>query len=169
MIFKKWFYKVFKKKNTINYWDTPTSTENIKERYFLLKDAYQSLHGYISQNDSIPDTQSIIGNYAVTGHNTWNVESKYNGGLEILKLENAYETKWDLGISNQYQSGVGFLSQNFLSISFQYTDQESQFKGEVIYQFIDQETAIGFWIEEGIFEVGFEEIKLKNRGFNNEK
>ncbi|OHX68617.1 hypothetical protein NH26_18265 [Flammeovirga pacifica] len=106
-----------------------------------------------------------IGNYSVDGHNPWDEESKYSGSLQIQKNDNQYHLDWAVGISNIYQKGIGKVIKNFLVVHFDYKDKEHTFKGLVIYRQIDKDTLAGFWIEEGIFEVGFECLKLKNRGF----
>ncbi|NME68361.1 hypothetical protein [Flammeovirga aprica] len=161
-----WFRRIFTPQTSIHYWESQISKDNVEERFHELYHAYCSLHGPIELPKALQEVKSIEGNYAVSGHNTWAKDSIYNGNLNLsIEDKEEYLSKWDLGISGQIQSGHGFLHQNFLNISFSYRDQESQYSGEVIYCFINEQKAVGFWIEEGIFEVGFEELSLKNKGF----
>ncbi|MBD0404723.1 hypothetical protein [Flammeovirga sp. EKP202] len=161
-----WIKEIFKPQSSIHYWEQAISEENIVERFQELYHAYCSLHGKIEAVVPLQKITSIEGNYAVHGHNTWATDSTYSGNLNLSLIENGkWFSKWDLGISSQIQSGKGFLYQNFLNIQFNYKDEENQYSGEVIYCFIDNKKAIGFWIEEGIFEVGYEELNLKNKGF----
>lgn len=152
-------------KTAINYWNAPTSAKNIKDRYANLYQAYCSFHEEINFPESENSVNNISGNYSVGGHNSWDKKSQYNGNFSLLKIKNNFEAKWNLGFSDQIQTGKGFLYKNFLHIQFQYKDDEHSFNGEVIFLFINENKAIGFWIEEGIFEVGYEELTLKNKGF----
>ncbi|KXX70142.1 hypothetical protein [Flammeovirga sp. SJP92] len=161
-----WIKNIIRPQTSIHYWENPISTENIEERFHELYHAYCSLHGTIDLPKVQQKITTIEGNYAVDGHNTWAKDSIYSGNLNLSPTKDGkWFSKWDLGISSQIQSGNGFLHHNFLNIHFSYKDQDNQYSGEVIYCFVDESTAIGFWIEEGIFEVGYEALQLKNKGF----
>ncbi|MBB6459939.1 hypothetical protein [Flammeovirga kamogawensis] len=166
----KWFINFFTSTNNknIDFWDGDTSIANIKARFILLQQGYLDMHAtqHIKQDNDSIIVETVQGYYSFNGHNSWGTDSSYTGSLKIEHLiDNKYTCTWEMGIGNQTQKGNGFLFEDLLCINFTYKDLDNLFNGIVIYKFINQTEAKGFWIEEGIYEVGFEEISLKNKGF----
>ncbi|AZQ62996.1 hypothetical protein EI427_12315 [Flammeovirga pectinis] len=170
MNLRKWFTNFFTSANkqNIDFWDGATSIINIKARFISLQQGYIEMHAlkHLKKEQDVIKLENVQGYYSFNGHNSWATTSTYTGNLKIEHLkDNKYDCTWEMGIGNQTQKGNGFLFEDLLCINFTYKDKDSLFKGITIYKFINQTEAKGFWIEEGIYEVGFEEISLKNKGF----
>ncbi|ANQ47526.1 hypothetical protein MY04_0144 [Flammeovirga sp. MY04] len=166
MKFIKKCLQFFKRNPSVNYIDDEIDEHNIEDQFQLLENAYKQLHQQSPlENLTTHSLIDVHGNYAVEGHNPWDKSSKYTGALSIEKSEQKYSFDWAVGISNLYQKGEGQIISNYLKVDFVYKDNEHTFKGLVIYKQIDEESMAGFWIEEGIFDVGFERLTLKNKGF----
>ncbi|NLR91056.1 hypothetical protein [Flammeovirga agarivorans] len=157
------FIRFFKKED-VNYWDGKFDENNVRHRFEELQTSYNLLHDEKELRERNSKPTNIIGNYAVFGHNPWDSTSEYTGNVSIQELDkNKFHIDWTVGFSDYYQKGTGQWIKNFFVVNFDYKDNQQTYKGVVIYKSIDDETLEGFWIEEGIFEVGFERLTLKNR------
>ena len=91
----------------------------------------------------------ILGNFSILGNNQNNSEETYKGTLSLtLDSENRIIAKWLINKS-QEQFGVGFFKNNILVINFNYQgDENTIYKGTVVYKCFNKNILEGFWSEE---------------------
>jgi hypothetical protein len=93
--------------------------------------------------------KDIVGTFQILGSNQDESENSYKGTLElVLDNNNRITAKWLINKSQQ-QSGIGFFKDNILAIHFEYQgDENTIYKGLVIYRCISKDILDGFWSEE---------------------
>lgn len=150
-----------------------TTADNINERFELFRHAHLVLEGAEENLLTSPPSPSfinnklsekdIVGNYAVKGHNPGHSESPYFGHLTLNSIGGKLKAKWEIGFSRDIQLGEGFLFGNKVVLHFYYSEDDGEYAGMVIYEVSEDANLKGYWIEEGVFEPGFEHCELKNR------
>ena len=92
--------------------------------------------------------QDIVGSYTIIGNNQSEAKSIYKGSLNLsLDENNRILAKWLIN-ENQEQIGFGFFKNNVLDINFSYQgDDETIYKGVVVYNCISKDILDGFWSE----------------------
>ncbi|MCH3882004.1 hypothetical protein [Tenacibaculum aquimarinum] len=93
--------------------------------------------------------QDLIGEFQIIGSNQNEDEKTYKGTLSLtLDENNRIIAKWLINKSQQ-QFGTGFFKDNILVINFNYQgDENSIYKGVVVYRCISKDILDGFWSEE---------------------
>lgn len=93
--------------------------------------------------------QDLIGEFQIIGSNQNEDEKTYKGTLSLtLDENNRIIAKWLINKSQQ-QFGTGFFKNNILVINFNYQgDENSIYKGVVVYRCISKDILDGFWSEE---------------------
>ncbi len=93
--------------------------------------------------------KDILGNFSILGSNQDNSEETYKGTLSLsLNAENRIIAKWIINKS-QEQFGIGFFKNNILVINFTYQgDENTVYKGTVVYKCLTKDIFEGFWSEE---------------------
>ncbi len=93
--------------------------------------------------------QDLVGAYSIIGSNQDDSENFYKGELSLsLDENNRIVAKWMINKSQQ-QFGTGFFKDNILVINFEYQgDENSIYKGVVVYKCISKDILEGFWSEE---------------------
>ncbi|MCH3885043.1 hypothetical protein [Tenacibaculum aquimarinum] len=93
--------------------------------------------------------QDLIGEFQILGSNQNEDEKTYKGTLSLtLDENNRIIAKWLINKSQQ-QFGTGFFKDNILVINFNYQgDENSIYKGVVVYRCISKDILDGFWSEE---------------------
>lgn len=93
--------------------------------------------------------QDLIGEFQIIGSNQNEDEKTYKGTLSLtLDENNRIIAKWLINKSQQ-QFGIGFFKDNILVINFNYQgDENSIYKGVVVYRCISKDILDGFWSEE---------------------
>ncbi|MFD2914770.1 hypothetical protein [Psychroserpens luteus] len=92
--------------------------------------------------------QQLLGTYNITGTNQNEESSAYKGILTLSLDENhRIQAEWLIN-NNQKQSGNGFFKDNILVINFNYKgENETVFKGVVVYKCLTKDILEGFWSE----------------------
>ncbi|WP_034059298.1 hypothetical protein [Lacinutrix jangbogonensis] len=92
--------------------------------------------------------KELVGNYSIVGSNQGQEGVTYKGTLELALDENSrIIAKWLIN-NNQEQNGTGFFKDNILVINFNYKgDDDTIFKGVVVYKCITKDLLDGFWSE----------------------
>lgn len=92
--------------------------------------------------------EDLVGSYTIIGSNQDDSENKYKGTLTLqLDTNNRIKAKWIIQ-EDQEQIGTGFFKDNILVINFSYKgENESTFKGVVVYRCISNDILDGFWSE----------------------
>ncbi|NJB83775.1 hypothetical protein [Wenyingzhuangia aestuarii] len=98
---------------------------------------------------------NVCGVYEIVGGNPDIKDSYYTGLLNIDLISNQIEANW-LIEGEQQQTGYGFVFNNTLVISFNYSVENEYFNGIVAYSFITPDVVIGKWTEEIAIENAFE-------------
>lgn len=90
----------------------------------------------------------LPGTYNITGTNQNEEVTTYKGTLDLtLDENNRITAKWLIN-NNQEQLGVGFFKDNILVINFNYKgENETIYKGVVVYKCITKDVLDGFWSE----------------------
>ncbi|WP_299253816.1 hypothetical protein [uncultured Lacinutrix sp.] len=90
----------------------------------------------------------LPGTYNITGSNQDEAAASYKGTLELtLDENNRINAKWTIN-NNQEQLGTGFFKDNILVINFNYKgDNDTIYKGVVVYKCITKDILDGFWSE----------------------
>ena len=93
--------------------------------------------------------KDILGNFSILGSNQNDSEENYKGTLYLtLDTENRIIAKWIINKS-QEQYGIGFFKNNILVINFNYQgDENTIYKGTVVYKCLTKDILEGFWSEE---------------------
>lgn len=104
----------------------------------------------------------VAGNYAIFGSNAGNDKDGYFGTLSLREQGHFVKAYWEIGHSREPQFGFGFIKGDLIALDFYYTERATRFYGQVIYKATD-DRLIGFWRENHIGEIAFEEASLKNR------
>ena len=92
--------------------------------------------------------KDLAGTYTITGSNQSPDDSAYKGELTLaLDNNNRVIANWEIN-GTQHQQGTGFFKNNILVINFNYEgDNETIYKGVVVYQCITKDLLEGFWSE----------------------
>ncbi len=91
--------------------------------------------------------QELTGTYTVIGNNQVAESETYKGILDLSVNENdRIEAKWIIN-NSQKQFGQGFFKDNILVINFNYKNDNTTFKGVVVYKCISKDLLEGFWSE----------------------
>ena len=91
--------------------------------------------------------QEIAGHYSVIGSNQNAESNTYKGVLTLAVDEsNRIRAKWLIN-DTQEQLGYGFFKDNILVINFNYKNENTVFKGVVVYKCISKDVLEGFWSE----------------------
>ncbi|WP_299667910.1 hypothetical protein [uncultured Polaribacter sp.] len=93
--------------------------------------------------------EDLVGNYQIIGSNqNAEKEDSYKGTLSLtLDSNHRIVAKWRINKSQQ-QFGTGFFKNNILVINFQYQgDEDTIYKGVVVYKCISKDILEGFWSE----------------------
>ncbi len=92
--------------------------------------------------------KELVGKFNIIGSNQDAEAGVYKGTLELtLDANNRVNAKWCIG-SDQNQYGTGFFKDNILVINFNYKgDNETIYKGVVVYKCITKDLLDGFWSE----------------------
>lgn len=93
--------------------------------------------------------EDLVGKFQILGSNQDDSENSYKGTLDLsLDENNRIVAKWVIHKSQQ-QFGTGFFKDNILVVNFQYQgDENTIYKGIVIYRCISKDILDGFWSEE---------------------
>ena len=93
--------------------------------------------------------KDLVGDYTIIGKNQSETESKYKGLLTLtLDENNRILAKWLIN-NEQKQRGSGFFKNNTLVINFSYVGEDNTiYKGVVVYSCISKDIFDGFWSEE---------------------
>lgn len=91
----------------------------------------------------------LVGHYDVIGTNQDDSGNTYKGKLVLsTNTTNRFSAKWLIN-NEQEQFGEGYLESNLLTINFYYYgDNDTIFKGKVIYKVITKDILEGKWFEE---------------------
>jgi len=91
----------------------------------------------------------LIGHYTIIGTNQDDSENTYTGELFLTKnANNTIDARWLIN-NEQEQFGKGYLEKNVLTIHFYYYgDNNTIFKGKVLYKIITKDILEGKWFEE---------------------
>ena len=94
-------------------------------------------------------TKDILGDYKILGSNQNDSEETYKGTLSLkLDSKNQIIAKWLINKSQQ-QFGIGFFKNNILVVNFHYQgDENTIYKGTVVYKCLTKDILEGFWSEE---------------------
>ncbi|MCG8475819.1 MAG: hypothetical protein MI784_10145 [Cytophagales bacterium] len=137
------------------------SPDNLKSKFDHLKTSYSQEHKVRipdpRNNVAAREFRDVLGIYKMVGHNPDNRKALYRGNLTLYWESPSVRAIWEIG-PQQYQFGRGFFSNGFLYLAFYYTDDEKEFDGQIIYQFTSDKRLVGFWVEEGSFVPGYEEL-----------
>ncbi|WP_298351191.1 hypothetical protein [uncultured Dokdonia sp.] len=92
--------------------------------------------------------KDLVGTYTITGTNQSPDAAPYTGELTLaLDKNNRVIANWLIS-GSQSQQGTGFFKNNILVINFNYKgDDETIYKGVVVYQCITKDLLEGFWSE----------------------
>lgn len=93
--------------------------------------------------------QDLVGEYSILGSNQEYGEAVTYKGKLILSLNahNRMVAQWIIG-KDQIQTGEGFFKDNILVINFKYqVDEDTFYKGVVVYRCINKDILEGFWSE----------------------
>ena len=92
--------------------------------------------------------EDLIGKYSIIGNNQNEEENNYTGTLTLtLDESKRIVAKWLIN-RNQEQFGTGFFKDNILVINFKYQgDENTIYKGVVVYRCISNDILDGFWSE----------------------
>ncbi|MEE9407751.1 MAG: hypothetical protein V3V28_06735 [Polaribacter sp.] len=93
--------------------------------------------------------EDLIGEFQIIGSNQDKEEDTYKGTLSLtLDADNRIVATWLINKSQQ-QFGTGFFKDNILVINFNYQgDENTIYKGIVVYRCISKDILDGFWSEE---------------------
>ena len=93
--------------------------------------------------------EDLVGKFQILGSNQDDSENSYKGTLDLsLDENNRIVAKWMIHKSQQ-QFGSGFFKDNILVINFEYQgDENTIYKGIVVYRCISKDILDGFWSEE---------------------
>lgn len=93
--------------------------------------------------------EDLVGKFQILGSNQDDSKNSYKGTLDLsLDENNRIVAKWMIHKSQQ-QFGSGFFKDNILVINFEYQgDENTIYKGVVIYRCISKDILDGFWSEE---------------------
>ncbi|KGL63822.1 hypothetical protein [Polaribacter sp. Hel1_85] len=93
--------------------------------------------------------EDLVGKYSIIGSNQDETENSYKGELTLsLDDNNRIIAKWLINKSQQ-QFGTGFFKNNILVINFHYQgDENTIYKGTVVYKCLTKDILEGFWSEE---------------------
>lgn len=93
--------------------------------------------------------QDLVGTFSIIGSNQDDSEQTYKGELSLsLDENNRVIAKWLINRS-QLQFGTGFFKNNTLVINFNYQgDENTTYKGTVVYKCLTKDILEGFWSEE---------------------
>lgn len=92
--------------------------------------------------------EDLVGKFQILGSNQDETENSYKGILDVsLDENNRIVATWLINKSQQ-QFGTGFFKDNILVINFNYQgDENTIYKGVVIYRCISKDILDGFWSE----------------------
>ncbi|QNM86701.1 hypothetical protein H9W90_06170 [Polaribacter pectinis] len=92
--------------------------------------------------------KDLVGTFSIIGSNQNDEENFYKGTLNLsLDSNNRIVAKWLINKS-QEQFGTGFFKDNILVINFNYQgDENTIYKGVVVYRCISKDILDGFWSE----------------------
>ena len=92
--------------------------------------------------------EEIVGEYSIIGSNQDEGENTYKGTLRLsLDSNNRITAEWNIN-NIQKQHGLGFFKDNILVVNFNYHgDNETIYKGVVVYRCISKDMFDGFWSE----------------------
>ncbi len=91
--------------------------------------------------------EDLPGKYTVIGSNQDANPNEYKGVLNLsLDGNNRIRARWLIN-NSQEQLGYGFFKDNILVINFNYKNENSVFKGVVVYKCISKDLLEGFWSE----------------------
>lgn len=92
--------------------------------------------------------KDLVGTYTITGSNQSPDAAGYEGELTLaLDDHKRVIANWVIN-GTQHQQGTGFFKNNILVINFNYEgDNETIYKGVVVYQCITKDLLEGFWSE----------------------
>lgn len=92
--------------------------------------------------------KDLVGTYNIIGSNQEATKNTYKGTLTLsLDSNNRIIAKWCIN-NEQEQIGTGFFKNNILVINFSYqSEEETTYKGVVVYQCISDSILDGFWSE----------------------
>jgi hypothetical protein len=95
------------------------------------------------------NVEDLVGKFQIIGSNQNDSKETYKGVLSLtLDKNNRIIAKWMIHKS-QEQFGLGFFKENILVISFNYQgDENTMYKGTVVYRCISRDILDGFWSEE---------------------
>ena len=93
--------------------------------------------------------EDLVGKFQILGSNQDDSKNSYKGTLDLsLDENNRIVAKWMIHKSQQ-QFGSGFFKDNILVINFEYQgDENTIYKGIVVYRCISKDILDGFWSEE---------------------
>ena len=93
--------------------------------------------------------EDLVGEFQILGNNQDDSKKSYKGVLTLtLDENNRIAAEWLINKSQQ-QFGIGFFKDNILVINFQYQgDENTIYKGVVVYRCISKDILDGFWSEE---------------------
>ncbi|AEE20292.1 hypothetical protein [Dokdonia sp. 4H-3-7-5] len=92
--------------------------------------------------------EDLAGTYTITGSNQSEDAAGYEGELTLALDEHKRIVATWLISGDQLQQGTGFFKNNILVINFNYEgDDETIYKGVVVYQCITKDLLEGFWSE----------------------
>ena len=93
--------------------------------------------------------EDLVGEFQIIGSNQNDSDETYKGTLSLaLDENNRIIAKWIIH-KNQEQFGTGFFKNNILVINFTYQgDENTIYKGLVVYKCISKDILDGFWSEE---------------------
>ena len=111
----------------------------------------------------------LPGTYNITGTNQNEESTTYKGTLDLtLDQNNRIIANWQIG-EDQEQTGTGFFKDNILVINFNYKgEDETVYKGVVVYKCITQDILDGFWSEKHGNPLYLGEERCFRVGFQNE-
>ena len=92
--------------------------------------------------------EELTGSFTITGSNQDEEGESYEGTLDLSLDENhRIIAKWLIN-GDQNQSGTGFFKNDILVINFNYLgENDTIYKGVVIYKCITKDLLDGFWSE----------------------
>ncbi|OSY89601.1 hypothetical protein WH52_02560 [Tenacibaculum holothuriorum] len=93
--------------------------------------------------------RDLVGDYTIIGSNQNDSNINYRGTLNLtLDEHERILAKWLIN-NEQEQFGSGFFKNNILVINFNYLGEDnSTYKGVVVYQCLTKDILDGFWSED---------------------
>ena len=92
--------------------------------------------------------KELVGKFNIIGSNQEAEAGTYKGTLDLtLDENNRINAMWYI-VGSQNQFGTGFFKDNILVINFNYKgDNDTIYKGVVVYKCITKDLLDGFWSE----------------------